>query len=80
MDVAKSIFVGMLSQLLCVVVILIGIAVFVLYKRGVLFKKSGKISDKSGASVQPSKSCEACGASNPIENNFCDKCGAKFSE
>ena len=80
MNVLEGVFVGLLSQLLCGVIIIVGVVVFLLYKRGVLFKKTGQESGKSGASVQAMKSCEACGASNPVENNFCDKCGSNFSE
>ena len=62
------------------VIIIIGVVIFILLKRGVLSGKgkstAGENIDKNG----PMQFCTACGASNPAENHFCDKCGAELGD
>jgi len=63
-----------------VVMFIIGGIVFILLKRGVL---SGKGKSTGGGSIEtsgPMQFCTACGASNPSENRFCDKCGAELGD
>jgi len=62
------------------VMIIIGVVVFILLKQGVL---SGKGKSTVGRSIEtsgPTRFCTVCGASNPEENHFCDKCGAELGD
>mgnify|MGYP003986857873 CR=1 FL=1 len=60
------------------VMFIIGIVVFLLLKRLSLSGK-GKSTVKESLEAKGSmQMCSACGASNPRENHFCDKCGAEL--
>jgi len=74
----KSIFQALFIQLLCVGSIGIGIILLILFKRGILFRK-GKSTVAGNVGANGSmQTCPACGASNPADNHFCDKCGTKL--
>ena len=66
------------APLLCLISIIVGVVLFILFKRGITFKSkrtdSTRVLNRKGAN----QFCTACGAPNQPENQFCDKCGEKL--
>ena len=63
------------SPIIWLVSIFIGIAIYVLTN----FDRFRKYLPKKDE-INSQKYCPQCGAPNPITNDFCEKCGAKFNE
>ncbi len=60
------------------VMFIIGVVVYVLLKRWSLSREVKSTTGDSKAASGTMQFCTACGASNPSENHFCDKCGAEL--